>query len=446
MKRALIVVSAIAIVSLMATVGLVSMNAKAAIQPMTGGGWHTSTIPTGYWVEGSAIYGPGGMPGFEVDTNHSTGWKPGAYEFMAGLAVMYVPGTAYSIKVKGNFSQWDTFTPDLAPGRRYVNVYLLDSTGHNIVQTIQVLDCRDAKGVWYGRSVLFYGLTPGTYYKIAIGRGAGWQTDWSLTASWNDVIVTSPIKGTTVWYSHGSPNYVLIQQPPSGLTHWTQIQFHCDPHVMVNGWSVPMWASNLCNVVVDSSGHKPTGQPLISIVDRDDISYTWGQGTDFLIDGTRSYRVWSVIVTGYSYPYKIDFTTPGAVVPLPNSEQIPGGSGTVYLGGFYFGRFPSVQPLGLMLPYPQVTSYKASDFWKMLRNADGTPYTGIGVLQFFNTTSQLWDGLLVSAPGVFVGDFVVMKLYQDANRVIQQQTTNYGSEWTGVEYYSLTSTAYIFDY
>jgi PKD repeat protein len=153
--------------------------------PPPGYDWYPRTIPNGHYVNMThlnTMYGPGAA----VD---SIGSPDHGYEMMGTHNGSYVIGPDGTITVRGYFMQFDTLNQYDWPGRRFVAVYVLDSSAASIISSALALSHTDAVDTWYYREVVIGGLMPGSSVKIGIGRGDNWSIDWSLMAAWAGVSI-----------------------------------------------------------------------------------------------------------------------------------------------------------------------------------------------------------------------------------------------------------------
>ncbi|MCJ7425432.1 dockerin type I domain-containing protein [Candidatus Bathyarchaeota archaeon] len=152
--------------------------------------WVKGTISTSHYVNISQISTPYG-DGVSVNTFNYPGAYELGYDFFAYYNETFIVPPTGRILVNGYFSYNDV-TPH--PDRKYLAVYFLtpDLSGY-LVNATRILDYTrgDNPGVWYFRSRVVSGLTPGEKYRIAFGRGDLCDMDRRLEASWTGVEITS---------------------------------------------------------------------------------------------------------------------------------------------------------------------------------------------------------------------------------------------------------------
>jgi hypothetical protein len=145
--------------------------------------WVKGTFPADHYVNIVQISTPYG-DGISVNTIGYPGAFDIYYDFFAYYNEVFVVPPSGTVEVRGYFYYNDT-TPHL--DRKYLALYLLrsDLSGY-IVNATHILDYAygDKPGVWYYRTKVISGLTPGQEYLIAFGRGDLCDMDRRLEASW----------------------------------------------------------------------------------------------------------------------------------------------------------------------------------------------------------------------------------------------------------------------
>jgi hypothetical protein len=160
--------------------------AQAEIQPYD---WTPRTIPSGkhynFFDFGSSM---GDV--FHIDTSGSAQYS---YHFCAGAqdALFWNYGGQQKLSVAGWFRQDDGFYPSLQPGRRYLNLYLLTPDGTWILATCRLLEWYDGNDWVFRRIVVFTTSLPTGWVLVAVGRYDDWEGDWSLTAEWCNLQITT---------------------------------------------------------------------------------------------------------------------------------------------------------------------------------------------------------------------------------------------------------------
>jgi hypothetical protein len=157
------------------------------------------TIAAGKHINFSEISTPYG-DGFHVDTIGSSAYK---YTFAGYYTGYFVADSSGEISGSGYFRQYDTFYSSLQPGRRYLRAYALSPDLSTIEASYEILSSVDGIS-WHQRSFTISGLTPGSTYRVAFGRGDGWSYDWKLTAEWSQVSFDQPHVPITI----AAGNYV----------------------------------------------------------------------------------------------------------------------------------------------------------------------------------------------------------------------------------------------
>ena len=182
MRKALLFVSLCAVLSVSYVKGF-----PIGMQPNL---WTKGTLPANHYVNISQISTPYG-DGMSVNTVGYPGAFELYYDFFAYYGETFIVPPNGGILVSGYFSYNDV-TPHL--DRKYLAVYLLreDLSGY-LVNATQVLNYAQGNepGVWYYRSLVISGLTPGERCRIAFGRGDLCDMDRRLEASWAAVEIAS---------------------------------------------------------------------------------------------------------------------------------------------------------------------------------------------------------------------------------------------------------------
>jgi predicted RNA-binding Zn-ribbon protein involved in translation (DUF1610 family) len=163
--------------------------------------WASRTIPYGHYVNFTEISTPYGL-GYHVD---SIGNSLYAYHFMGCTNKTFIVAPDGTLTVWGWFRQSDTFDASLQPGRRTVLIYIsyADSPGA-IAKVVVALTCDDGTD-WRFRNITAYGLCPGKFAQIGIGRGDYWETEWNQAAEWAGVHVSEDPVGSS-WSATSSPS------------------------------------------------------------------------------------------------------------------------------------------------------------------------------------------------------------------------------------------------
>jgi hypothetical protein len=152
--------------------------------------WAKVTVPAGHYMTGQRHSVSGYSYIYDGSTAGSSDWN---YNFMwiTNLETVQVrttgPGRG-SVGITGYFLGTDTLG-SLKPGRSYVNVYVLDSSGQTIIATWHALQPSETDGQYHYKSFDIGGLTPGSWVKIGIGRADSWSYDWHLYFAFNDIKV-----------------------------------------------------------------------------------------------------------------------------------------------------------------------------------------------------------------------------------------------------------------
>jgi hypothetical protein len=158
------------------------------------------TIPEGKLANFYGISTPYG-PGYHIDT---IGTGQYSYNFFGYLASR--DGSKMTRRtgmgIIGYFRQYDTFSPSMQEGRRYLNLYILSADGKQILKTVNLLDHNDGTS-WKFVEKTFefdwdenYGMV-----RFGIGRRDSWSDEFSLTAEWASVQISS----YDTWYPDTTP-------------------------------------------------------------------------------------------------------------------------------------------------------------------------------------------------------------------------------------------------
>lgn len=142
------------------------------------------TSPTGKhyrFYEISTVHGDG----YHIDTKYSNDY---GYYFYGYTGQFYTVSEGGWINITGWFRQFDTFSDELAPGRRKTLIFLLDMAG-NILDSQVILEWYDNISYFHESSDSFDNLSAGSY-RIGIGRPDSWSCDYVLTVEWSNVNIT----------------------------------------------------------------------------------------------------------------------------------------------------------------------------------------------------------------------------------------------------------------
>lgn len=166
---------------------------KTMLEYSSSGIYEAKTEPDGKFMNFYSFTGPHG-PSYHADTAGSTqsGYYFFGYLVSRDGAVMtrQYDASAGWFRIAGWFRQYDTFTPSLQPGRRYLDMYVLSVDGNQLIKAVRILDHDDGTNWIYVNAIVTdlpeYGMV-----RVAFGRYDCWSTDWQLTAEWANVNIYS---------------------------------------------------------------------------------------------------------------------------------------------------------------------------------------------------------------------------------------------------------------
>lgn len=161
---------------------------KTMVQMSSSDIYKPTTLPQDNYVNFYSFSGPHGAS-YHIDTTDGTTCGYTFFGYLASRDGAFM-SKQDGIRVMGWFRQYDTFTPDLRPGRRYLNLYVVSVDGQQIIKSTKILD-ENSGTDWVFIDVVITGLSEYGMVRLAIGRGDCWQKDWHLTGEWADVNVYS---------------------------------------------------------------------------------------------------------------------------------------------------------------------------------------------------------------------------------------------------------------
>lgn len=235
---------------------------KAFSLDMTFSSWTKGTFPAYHYVNMVQISTPYGN-GISVNTCGYPGAFEIYYDFFAYYNEIFVVPPSGTVEVKGYFYYNDT-TPHL--DRKFLALYLLrpDLSGY-LVNVTHILDYAygDKPGVWYYRTKVISGLTPGEEYLIAFGRNDLCDMDRKLEASWACVDAKARTHVIKVPSQYSTIGGAIAEAFPGDLIEVSSGTYY--EHFVIDKDYLKIIGENSSATIIDAKKEGPSIDAVVSI-------------------------------------------------------------------------------------------------------------------------------------------------------------------------------------
>lgn len=238
---------------------------KAFPLDMSLSSWVKGTFPADHYVNMVQISTPYGN-GVSVNTCGYPGAFEIYYDFFAYYNEIFVVPPSGTVEVKGYFCYNDT-TPHL--DRKFLALYLLrpDLSGY-LVNATRILDYAngDKPGVWYYRTKVISGLTPGEEYFIAFGRSDLCDMDRRLEASWAFVDAKVRTRVIKVPSQYSTIKLAIAEAFPGDVIEVSSGIYY--EHFVIDKDSLKIFGENCSATIIDAKKEGTSLNAVVSIVGR----------------------------------------------------------------------------------------------------------------------------------------------------------------------------------